>query len=704
MKKDIEKYINDNIKAQTPPSLSKENIVKMLENDEREPTLTKRKRHQTVYKFVAVAAAIAIVLSGTFIYRQQTAQKTPPAMIDNGTVSISENENYDEIYSRLKAMKNEIAKENARSFFDSFGTKGSAENAVDMNGSANAGAAPGDGADLGVDEKTESENAFGTTNTQEENIGEGDIIKTDGKNIYLADRENKCVYVVKADSGKMQKLSEIDFSGNVHIQEMYLTGNRLAVIYSEYDYSKQPAAYNDTVTYDVAFSGKCCTAWVCSDTKIGFYDVSTPENVTLISIFSQSGDFTSSRLRDGKIYLVSSYAVDLFARDYKDKCIPETAKNGSKERIPSSKITLVNGTDTPSYAVISTFDVQKAEKSDSSAIFGNPTNVYATENSFFLVEQKYDSEKMASYLNILKFEFTENGVNYLASAKADGRLNDNLSMSEYGGYFRIATTCTEREQKGSGKNAIMTYLGETNKLYIFDSEMNQTGIIDGFAKDEQIRSARYIGNYAYVVTFRQTDPLFVINLSDPKNPKIEGELKLPGFSSYLHPVGNGILVGVGDDGDEKGTNGNMKVSLFSVADPKNPKELSSVKVGNENNYVSSDVSYSYKSFVNLPNGEFAIPFSVEDYSRIYNRKYGKIYAINQIFIRYSVVNGAVTEVARYEVGNDTTTIQGGTYIGNYFYAFSSDFIDENGRPNSAWQAKLTSFDMTANTTVSEIAL
>lgn len=703
MKKDIEKYINDNIKAQTPPTLSKENIVNMLDSVDKPSKLTKRKRQQTVYRFVAVAASFAIVLSGILIYRQRNSPK-PSAQVKEKSISISASENYNEIYSRLKAMKNEIAKENPRSFFDSFGTKYSAENAVDMNGSANFGAAPGDGADLIAEEKTERENAFGTTNTQEENIDEGDIIKTDGKNIYLADRENKCVYAVKADSGKMQKMSEINLSGNIQIQEMYLTGNRLAVVYSEYDYSKQPVSYNDTVTYDTAFSGKCCMAWVCSDTKIGFYDISNPENVTLISTFSQSGDFTSSRLRDGKIYLVSSYAVDLFAKDYKDTCIPETSKNGSKELIPASKITLVNGTDTPAYAVISTFDVQKAEKSDSSAIFGNPTNVYATENSFFLVEQKYDSEKMASYLNILKFEFTENGVNYLASAKADGRLNDNLSMSEYGRYFRIATTCTEREQKGSGKDAIMTYLGETNKLYIFDSEMNQTGIIDGFAKDEQIRSARYIGNYAYVVTFRQTDPLFVMNLSDPKNPKIEGELKLPGFSSYLHPIGNGMLVGVGDDGDDKGTNGKMKVSLFSIADPKNPKELSTSIIGNNGGYVSSDVSYSYKSFVNLPNGEFAIPFSVEDYSRTYNRKYGEVYAITQIFIRYSVVNGAVTEVARYEVGNDTTTIQGGTYIGNYFYAFSSDFIDENGRPNSAWQAKLTSFDMTANTPVSKIEL
>lgn len=693
MKKDIEKYINDNIKAQTPPSLSKENIVKMLEDSEQAPKLTKRKRQQTVYKFVAVAAAIAIVLSGTFIYRQQTAQKTPPS-VNNGTISVSAGDNYDEIYSRLKAMKNEIAKEKARSFFDSFGAKDSAENVVDMNGNANVGATPGDSDYLADEEKNESENAFGTTNTQEENIDEGDIIKTDGKNIYFADMENECVYIVKADSGKMQKLSEISFSENIQIQEMYLNGNTLAVIYSEYDYSKKPEVYNGAGFYDTAFRSCCCAVWIYSDTKTAFYDVSDPEKVKLISEYSQSGEFTSSRLVNGKLYMVSSYGVDLFAKDYKDTCIPEISQNGKKERIPANKITLVNGTQTPAYAVISTFDIQKAEKTDSSAIFGNPSNVYATADSFYLVENKYDDEKFSSYLNILKFEFTENGVSYLASATADGWLNDNLSMSEYGGYFRIATTCSLTEQKGSGKDAVMTYLGETNKLYIFDSEMNQTGLIDGFAKDEQIRSARYIGNYAYVVTFRQTDPLFVINLSDPKNPKIEGEIKLPGFSSYLHPVSKGLLVGIGYDGDEKGTNGNMKVSLFSVADPKNPKELSTSIIGTGETYCWSDVSNSYKAFVNLPNGEFAIPISDS----------------NVMYIRYAVKEEKVTEIARYEVGcyavsdNNITLIKAGTYIGNYFYAFSMDYIEDGMDGAFVWKAKLTSFDMETNEQVETVTL
>lgn len=685
MKKDIEKYINDNIKAETPPSLSKESITAKLEEQSGEIKSKRRMSQQTVYKFVAVAAAFALVLSGISLYNStKSPQKTP--ITNNPNPNITTDDSYDEIYEKLKDMKKNWTLAYAQGF------------TFDQNGSIAAEEKTPSSANAGMNsskDETGSDREHGTTNTQEENVDEGDIIKTDGKNIYLADRNNNTVYIVKADGGKMSKLSEIKLSGgDVFIREMYLTGNRLTVVYTEYDYSKQPAVFNGVYgAYDTVYRGGCCASWVYADTKICFYDVSDPLNVSLISSFSQSGDFVSSRLNDGKLYLVSSYCVDLSSKDYKKNCIPETSENGEKARISASKITLVNDTEMPTYAVICTFDVSNAQKNDSSAIFGDPSNVYATENSFYLVESRYDSDKCDSYLNILKFEFTESGVKYLSSARADGYLNSNLSMSEYGGYFRIATTCRmlKTVKRANGKGETVAYDGETNKLYIFDSEMKQTGLIDGFAKNEQIRSARYIGNYAYIVTFRQTDPLFVINLSDPKNPKIESELKLPGFSSYLHPIGNGMLIGIGYDGDEFSANGNMKVSLFSVADPKNPKELSSVKVGNNGDYISSDVFYSYKAFISLPNGEFAVPLSI-DYSR------------NQMFIRYKVSDGTVSEIARYELGNSATDIIGGTYIGNYFYAFSAEFIDGWKSEDVVWKARLTSFNMETNEQAETITL
>lgn len=676
MKKDIEKYINNSINAETPQSLSKDNIVRMLDASSQEPKLTKRKRQQTVYKFAAAAAAIALILSAVTIYGSVKKPKAP-TVTDNGTVSVSADENYDAIYAKLKEMKASFNSESsglpAGYYNVVYGAmpEGTIDNMINKDE---------------IRETTDStaQNSYGTTNTQEENIDEGDIIKTDGKCIYLADRNSKRVHVVKADGGQMSKLSEIKLSGDVHIEEMYLTGSTLALVYSEYDYSRNPTSYNADAAYNSVYCG-CCAVWVYTDTKTAFYDISDPQKVNLISEYSQSGNFTSSRLVDGKLYMVSSYGVNLFSPEYKDTCIPETAENGVKERIPASKITLVNGTQTPAYAVICTYDVKSGKKTDSSAIFGNPTHVYATENSFYLAETGYDSEKCDSYLNILKFEFTDTGVKYLASAKAEGNINSNLSMNEYKGFFRVATTCNT-----VGNNGARTFT-QINKLYIFDSELKQTGLIDGFAKNEEIRSARYVGDYAYVVTFQRTDPLFVINLSDPKNPKIESELKLPGFSSYLHPVGEGLLVGVGRDGDENNSNNNMKVSLFSVADPKNPKELSSVKVADKNDYVQSDVFFSYKAFVNLPDGEFAVPLSV-NYSR------------NQMFIRYRVSDGALSEVARLQLGGEATEIVGGTYIGNYFYAFSLEFVDGKTSDDTKWNGKLTSFDLTSNAQIQEIRL
>lgn len=680
MKKDIEKYIDDNIKAQTPPSLSKENIVKMLDDEVEETKPQKRHRKQTVYKFVAVAAALAIVLSGVTVYG--SIQKTKNTPLSNDGSIVSTDNSYNEIYDKLKEMKKEQNYSNGASgsaenflgnFFDyAFSVKN--EMVADM-----APAAPGDGLNSISSETTESDRNFGTTNTQEENVDEGDIIKTDGKNIYLVDRNNNTVYIVNADSGKMSKCAEIKLDGDVFIQEIYLADNKLTVIFAEYDYSisEKLGVFNsaDREIYACGFP----SSWMYSETKVNIYDVSNPQNVSLLSSFSQSGDYISSRLNKGKLYVVSSYYVDISAKDYKRKAIPEITENGVCERVPADRITLIKDTNTPTFAVISTIDVASAERTDSSAIFGNPTNVYATENSLFLVEQKYDSEIFDYYLNICKFEFTENGVQYKASARADGMLNDNLSMSEYNGFFRIATTCFLT----SSQNSTMSYFGEINRLYVFDKEMKQVGLLDGFAEHEQIRSARYIGDYAYIVTFRQTDPLFVINLSDPQNPKIEGELKLPGFSSYLHPIGNGMLIGVGYDGDENNANNNMKVSLFSVADPKNPTELSKVLVGSNLDYVISNLSYEYKAFVSLGESEFAVPFSINS-SR------------NQMFIRYKVADGTVYEIARYRLGNLATDIIGGTYIGNYFYAFSSEFIDAYKSEDITWKARLTSFNMETN--------
>ena len=677
MKKDIEKYIDENINAELPENLTKDNIVSKLVRGPEELKTEKKNKKSKFLKAVSLVAALALVMSGVLIYRnQQNSVETQNTTNTSNDISVSDD--YSVIYSKMKDFHKAYKSENRWNIF-AYGNKDEAsvpKDFANING----------GAEI-VEETADSvANGYGTTNTQEEGVDEGDIIKTDGKNIYIADVTDNSVFIVDA-KGEMKSLATIKIEKEgCALRELYLSGDKLFIIYSIYK--------NDDINYggvfDIAYYGCCRVAWLCSDTYVDIYDIKNPEKPGLISSNMQSGEYVSSRLTGGKLYSVSSYGVDIAKDDYKDNCIPKTAENGNQKLIPSQKITVVNGNNSPTYAVITVTDMKTAKQTDSSAIFGDPTNVYATEKSLYVTETLYDEEKCTSAVKILKFKITENGTEFAASAVAEGRINDNLSMSEQGDYFCIATTREKVKTSGIGPDKSVSYLGETNSLYVFDADMNRVGLLPEFADGEQIRSCRYVGKFAYIVTFRQTDPLFVIDLTDAKSPKIVGELTLPGFSSYLHPLGDGTLIGIGADGTEDGTNGNMKVSLFSVADARAPKEISNIKVGKNGSYVCSNISSSYKSFVSLPNGEFAVPFTVYDIN--FNTS-------KAMFIRYSAENGELKETVRYVVG-DNKSIVGGTYIGNYFFVFSEIYREQADEPSSS----LEKFDLNTNESVCELVL
>lgn len=677
MKKDIEKYIDENINAELPENLTKDNIVSKLVRGPEELKTEKKNKKSKFLKAGSLVAAFALVMSGVLIYRnQQNSVETQNTTNTSNDISVSDD--YSVIYSKMKDLHKAYKSENRWNIF-AYGNKYEASVPKDF-ANVNGGAEK-------VEETADSvANGYGTTNTQEEGVDEGDIIKTDGKNIYIADVTDNSVFIVDA-KGEMKSLATIKIEKEgCTLRELYLSGDKLFIIYSIYK--------NDNINYgdvfDIAYYGCCRVAWLFSDTYIDIYDIKNPEKPGLISSNMQSGEYVSSRLTGGKLYSVSSYGVDISKDNYKDNCIPKTTENGNQKLIPSQKITVVNGNNSPTYAVITVTDMKTAKQTDSSAIFGDPTNVYATEKSLYVTETLYDEEKCTSAVKILKFKITENGTEFAASAIAEGRINDNLSMSEQGDYFRIATTREKVKTSGTGPDKSVSYLGETNSLYVFDADMNRVGLLPEFADGEQIRSCRYVGKFAYIVTFRQTDPLFVIDLTDAKSPKIVGELTLPGFSSYLHPLGEGTLIGIGEDGTEDGTNGNMKVSLFSVADPKAPKEISNIKVGKNGSYVCSNISSSYKSFVSLPNGEFAVPFTVYDIN--FNTS-------KAMFIRYSAENGELKETVRYVVG-DNKSIVGGTYIGNYFFVFSEIYREQADEPSSS----LEKFDLNTNESVCELVL
>ena len=212
---------------------------------------------------------------------------------------------------------------------------------------------------------------------------------------------------------------------------------------------------------------------------------------------------------------------------------------------------------------------------------------------------------------LFKFTLNKTNVTFQSSATLKGHLLNQFSMDEHKGYFRVVTTegNTWDDKKPS-----------ENNLFILDENLNTTGSVEGLAKGERIYSARFMGDKAYMVTFRETDPLFVIDVANPAAPKVLGELKIPGFSNYLHPLDDNHLIGFGyETVAEKNPQGGepliltmgMKISLFDVTDFHNPKEKDTEIIGGRGTY--SQIQYDHKAlFQHEERNLYGFPISIYD--------------------------------------------------------------------------------------------
>jgi uncharacterized secreted protein with C-terminal beta-propeller domain len=217
-----------------------------------------------------------------------------------------------------------------------------------------------------------------------------------------------------------------------------------------------------------------------------------------------------------------------------------------------------------------------------------------TEIDNLLTKTLEEKAKEMEKTVIHKIAFSGANLSYLATGQVPGHVLNQFSMDENNGYFRIATT---RSKSWSRLEAASK--DSYNNVYVLDDKMQAVGALENLAVGEQIYSARFIGNRAYLVTYKQTDPLFAIDLKDPKAPKVLGELKIPGYSTYLHPYADNILLGFGRD-TEVSSNGavvnkGLKLGLFDVTNPSAPKELDSFVTGDK--YSDSIALYDHKAFL-----------------------------------------------------------------------------------------------------------
>ncbi len=704
MSKKTEKALNEKLNVKLPENLSKENILEQLDTiPATEKIVEMPKKKNTAKKLIPIAASFAVIiglLSAYFGMGMDKNMNGPSSSADlssDDKIEVMRYQSYDKIYDKFDNLRKEYIKNGFDYlidgiFNDVFTTV--TDDAVEENIAGDMNAGWSDGSELlpessdeefFVQNESSSSTAnkdFGTTNRQEQDVDEGDIIKTDGKYLYVVTADRNLVSIVDVQSDDMKEISQIKIDKTEFVEEIYISSDTLIVLGLKYDVEPEVKAfsYDDRVLY---------SGYNTIETFVKIYDITDRIAPELVTEYSQQGGYDSSRMIGTKLYNVSTYYVNVRADDYRDNCIPETEINGVCEKIPADCISVIEESESSTYAVITTLDVSKDTKPNCEAILGNCNELYASSKGLFISETTYDKKTYEENTKIYRFEYTDSGVNYKCMGKVSGYINDQFSMSYDGEYFRIATTLNKTEVSGEwvGDMAISTS-DRVNNLYILNNNMQIVGKVEDLAKGETIKSVRFVGNMAYVVTFRQTDPLFVIDLSDPTNPTVKGELKIPGFSEYLHPIADGLLVGVGYDGTESGTNGDCKVSLFDVTNPYEPKESSVLKVSGGDAYCYSYLANNHKLYITLSQTEFAVPFSVDSYVDKANKS-------GAYYIRYKFENGVLCEVARYNLGENGHSIMGATYVGNTFYAVVDCYNQDTC---------VVAFDLTTNQEVDRVLL
>ncbi len=669
----INSRLKENENITLPEGLSPDAIAEKLEGmaqtgvPKTVKKTSKRKIKRYIISSVATAAAFVIAVTSVMIVKPWEKEPVEPVIPE------VQAEDYTQIEAMFSDYSDKYQKyrmqQNFNLFGDIFGTKEEEflimEDAV-VGGAATDTAAPGAGVDTesSVTQNTTNK-GYGETNEQVEGVSEADIIKNDGKYLYVVEPTNAnwdafwdnmldendtdleettadpdaqstpgynpqeeviadhayekivleknskgmpvmpydcAVAVIEPDAnGKMKKVASVNVAKPqnediyyMQIVEMYVKGNDLVIIAECRKFSDE-FMNNEKGYYSRYYYGSRATK-ITMAACIDISDKGAPVEKWRVY---QDGDYISSRLIGNQFVMLSDYYVDI--TDDEDEiisnCVPTFGcGNDEMKRISAGDVCIMEEITDTSYLVATTLDINDENSIKNQAVLGAGSEVYCTTETLYAVSTRYKNEGIVGEVfgvttyttKIYKFDIRDYNISYLGCGEVDGFTLNQFSMDEHNGYLRVATST------GSWGTDISNY------VFVLDSDMNVVGKIEGIAPSETIKSVRFTGDTGYVVTFEQTDPLFVIDLSNPQKPEIKGELKIPGFSTYLHPVGENLVLGVGVDGDENGATNGLKVSLFDVTDPTSPKETYKVTIPASNSaglysYVSSYAYHNHKA-------------------------------------------------------------------------------------------------------------
>lgn len=498
---------------------------------------------------------------------------------------------------------------------------------------------------------------YSQTNVQVEGVDEPDIVKNDGKYIYIVSG-NKVVIVDAYPADNAKIISQIEFNGTP--QQIFVNGDKLIVFGGENDYSYSGVATPGIATTAIA-SAPMYPYYGSSKTFIMVYDITDRSNPILKRNVSVDGSYYDSRMIGDYVYAIANQPV--YFNEPHPIPMPVITSNGVERTVPATDIYYFDLPDS-SYVFTNVISVNTQndieDVTSKTFLTGYSDNMYVSANNIYLVYTKWYSEadyydkivdeaimpnvpayvqsnitsirnsnedkyqKMNDIENVVqdyvqslgpeegatvmknlqnsmatveqeiqkdlqktvisKISVSNGDIEFKASGEVPGTVLNQFSMDENNGYFRIATTIS-----GYYNNQDTS----TNNMYVLDDGMNITGRLENVAPSESIYAVRFIGDRAYMVTFNHIDPLTVIDLSDPTNPKVLGELKIPGYTDYLQPYDETHLIGIGKDvnasidAEKIHTQGavyytaiqGVKISIFDVSDVSNPVEMYKEVIG-----------------------------------------------------------------------------------------------------------------------------
>ena len=413
------------------------------------------------------------------------------------------------------------------------------------------------------------------TNAQVAGVDELDTVKNDGTYIYTV-TNNTVAIVLAYPVTEARLLAHVSVNGS--LQGIFVDGNRLVVVSQQYQQYPSPF----TATMQPAGSSIAVYPIFLNypqTTSLSIFDISNHASPALTTTLVVNGTLAGARLIGDYAYLVATQPVYCTG----PILLPVNVVNGQALTTGIATVYHSDIADVAnSFTTVVGINVTQANPIPAAKIFliGTSSNIYVSLHQIYLTQPIWSQVEQTA---VHRISIDGASISYQATGTVSGHVLNQFSMDEYNGNFRIATTGYGPIPTTSTGDVASAYVQRTN-VYVLDSGLHIVGKLEGLSPGEQFYAARFMGDRAYLVTFQRVDPLFVIGLTDPHQPKVLGQLNIPGVSDYLQPYDETHLIGFGKSSENVTWENaalfqGLKLSLFDVTDPSHPIDTSDYFVG-----------------------------------------------------------------------------------------------------------------------------